>query len=114
LLERLVANLVSNAIGHNVADGVANVQVTPARDGGTRLTVVNSGAAVPGAVVSDLVKPFRRNTAARTGSHRGQGLGLAIVQAVADYHGAKLAIHPREAGGLAVTVGFPARAGSPI
>jgi signal transduction histidine kinase len=76
-------------------------------DGQVRLTVVNTGPEIPQAVVSDLVKPFRRSTAARTGSHKGQGLGLAIVQAVADYHAATLKITPRTGGGLQVELPFP-------
>jgi signal transduction histidine kinase len=108
LMERLVANLVRNAIVHNVSEGTAAVRLEMAGEGGVRLTVTNTGPEIPQAVASDLVKPFRRSTAARTGSHKGQGLGLAIVQAVADYHAATLTIRPRDGGGLHVEVVFPA------
>jgi signal transduction histidine kinase len=111
LLERLVGNVVGNAIVHNVPGGMARVRVGPADGGGVGVNVGNTGPIIPEAALTDLVKPFRRGTAVRTGSHRGQGLGLAIIQAVADYHGAKVTIRPRGGGGLDVTVVF---AGAPI
>jgi signal transduction histidine kinase len=115
LLDRLVANLVRNGIVHNLPGGegdgearrTADVRVEVDDDGQVRLSVTNTGPEVPEAAVADLVKPFRRSTAARTGSHKGQGLGLAIVQAVADYHEATLTIRPGHPGGLQVQVLFP-------
>jgi signal transduction histidine kinase len=107
LIERLVANLVGNAVVHNVCGGVARVWVSRGVGGRVCLGVVNSGPVVAGSAVARLVQPFQRVGVQRTGGHRGQGLGLAVVDAVAVYHGATLAIEPREGGGLDVTVVFP-------
>jgi signal transduction histidine kinase len=89
LAESLVANLVDNAIRHNVADG--HVQVTTAmRDGVAFLSVSNSGPVIPPAEVGALLEPFRQLDAERTRHDGGHGLGLAIVCA----HGR----HPRHPG----------------
>ena len=110
LAERLAANLVDNALNHNVAHGHADV-ATMTRDGKAVLTVVNSGPVVPPAEVDRLVRPFQRLGADRTGHRKGLGLGLSIVQAIAAAHGATLAIHPRPGGGLQAEVTFPAPPG---
>lgn len=107
LAEALVANLVDNAIRHNVPDG--HVQVTTsARDGAGCLSVSNSGPVIPPGEVGRLLEPFRQLAGERTRHGGGHGLGLAIVAAVASAHGASLAVTPRPEGGLDVTVKFPA------
>ena len=106
LAERLAANLVDNALNHNLAHGHADI-ATMTRDGMAVLTVVNSGPVVPPAEVDRLVRPFQRLGADRTGHRKGLGLGLSIVQAIAAAHGATLAIHPRPGGGLRAEVTFP-------
>lgn len=108
LLDRLVGNLVENAVVHNVAGGRLDVR-TGTVAGQAVLSVGNTGPAVPAAEVSRLVRPFQRLGADRTGRgpDRGLGLGLSIVDAVATAHQARLAVVPRAGGGLAVTVTFP-------
>ena len=106
LVESLVANLVDNAVRHNVADG--QVQVSTAADGGLAcLSVSNSGPVIPPAEVDRLVEPFRQLDGERTRHGGGHGLGLAIVSAVASAHDASLAVRARPGGGLDVTVVFP-------
>lgn len=100
LAERLVVNLVDNAIRHNVPGGWVEVTC-----GGGVLTVTNSGPVVPAGAVRQLFQPFERLGRARTGT--GLGLGLSIVQAVATAHDARVTAVPRVEGGLIVTVTFP-------
>jgi signal transduction histidine kinase len=99
LAERLVANLVDNAIRHNTASGW--VSVSCARG---VLTVANTGPEVPPQEVARLFEPFQR-LAVRTGD--GLGLGLSIVRAIATAHDATVAAASRPEGGLVVTVTFP-------
>ena len=106
LLERLVTNLVSNAIRHNVAGGRIEV-ATRAESGRARLSVVNSGPLVPAGELERLFQPFQRLNSNHDG---GVGLGLAIVQAIADAHDAVLTATPRPGGGLGIDVAFPALA----
>lgn len=105
LLGRLVANLVTNAVVHNVPDGWVRLSTTSTA-GHVVLAVANSGPVVPADQVAGLVEPFRRLGTARTG-HRGAGLGLSIVSAVVDAHDGTLALHPEPAGGLDVRVTLP-------
>jgi signal transduction histidine kinase len=110
LLGHLVANLVQNAIRHNRPGGWVAV-VTETVGDGARLAVRNTGPVVPPDDVDRLFEPFSRMGTARTGSIRGSGLGLSIVRAVADTHGATIATDAPEDGGLSVVVDFPSVAG---
>jgi signal transduction histidine kinase len=110
LIERLVANLVDNAISHNTADGW--IEVTTAVDAGQAvLSVANSGVAIPAEEVQRLARPFHRLGRDRTIHGDGHGLGLSIVDAIATAHGATLAFHAQPAGGLRVEVRFPGPSG---
>jgi signal transduction histidine kinase len=107
LLERLVANLVDNAVGHNVAGGWMEV-ATASAGGAVTLTVHNGGDPVPPEQVAALFEPFRRLAADRVGTDRGHGLGLSIVEAVATAHGGTVRAEARAGGGLSVLVSLPA------
>lgn len=98
LAERLVVNLVDNALRHNVPGGWAEVTC-----GGGVLRVANTGPVVTD--VDRLFEPFHRGGRARSGE--GLGLGLSIVRAIASAHGATVTAAPRDGGGLVVTVTFP-------
>lgn len=106
LVERLIANLLDNAIRHNIPEG--HVEITT----GTRhqrafLAVANSGATIPPEEVPRLLQPFERLHGTRTSHASGSGLGLAIVDAIAAAHRATLTAQPRPGGGLTVEVTFP-------
>lgn len=108
LLEHLIANLVENAIRHNVERGHVHIS-TASRGGDAVLTVANSGAVVPATEVDRLFQPFQRLDGHRT--HRrgeGHGLGLSIVRAIAIAHGATITAKPLPEGGLSLSVAFPA------
>jgi signal transduction histidine kinase len=106
LVERLVSNLVENAIRHNVANGSVRIRVAP-QAGGAVLAMSNSGQQVPEGEVERLLQPFQRLTSERIGTGEGLGLGLSIVAAIADAHGAALDVRPGDDGGLEVEVRFP-------
>jgi signal transduction histidine kinase len=111
LAERLIANLVDNGLRHNAPGGHVEV-VTGTRDAGSVLSVINTGPVVPVAAVDRLLQPFQRLGPDRTARGSGHGLGLSIVQAVAQAHSAALVITPQPDGGLQVEVTFP-RAAAP-
>ena len=105
LVMSLVANLVDNAVRHNVPDG--HVQVATGTHGGRPwLFVSNSGPVIPPGEVGRLLEPFQQLDGERTRRDGGHGLGMAIVAAVAGAHGADLAVRARPEGGLDVTVTF--------
>lgn len=104
----LVANLVSNAIRHNVDGG--RVEVSTATAGGHAvLRVGNTGPLVPPDEVDRLFQPFQRLGAQRVRRADGHGLGLAIVRAIVTVHGAELTVDARREGGLDITVRFGPR-----
>ena len=100
LVERLVANLVENAVRHNEPGG--QVQVTT-RAGLVR--VENTGRVIGPGDVRRLAEPFERLH--RDSDGPGAGLGLSIVRAVAAAHGADLTLRARSGGGLVAEVVFP-------
>lgn len=106
LLERLVSNLVENAIRYNQGGGWVRVEVGP-RDGDAVLEVANSGIMVPASVAAALFEPFRRWQIDRPGQPRGYGLGLAVVRSVATAHHGTATAVPLAEGGLLVTVRLP-------
>jgi signal transduction histidine kinase len=108
LIERLVANLLDNALRYNHAGGSVHL-ATEDQPGGGRLTVTNTGPVVPDDQITRLLEPFQRITPSRTGQHDGLGLGLSIVQAITTAHRARLHINAGEGGGLRIEIRFPPR-----
>ena len=106
LVERLVANLLTNAVHHNVADGRVEV-ATGVQEGRAVVSVTNTGLLIPPADVDRLFQPFQRLDPRRANYQDGHGLGLSIVRAIAIAHGAALAAEPGPGGGLCVKVIFP-------
>jgi signal transduction histidine kinase len=103
LLERLVANLLENAIRHG-APGVIDVAVGHA-DGRVRVTVSSGGDVIVPEDLARITQPFER---LRRGRRVGVGLGLSIVRAVAEAHGGRLLPSANPGGGLRVDVLLPA------
>ena len=100
LLERLVGNLVENAVRYG-----SDVRVAVDRRGDeARLVVRNAGDPVPDAALARLTQPFQRLDRTRG---RGSGLGLSIVDAVAQAHGGSLRLAAPRAGGLTAEVRLP-------
>ena len=106
LLERLAANLVENAVRYNAVVGWVRVR-TGVERGEATLHVANPGARIDPAAVEGLLEPFRRMESSRARSTGGYGLGLAVVRAVAQAHGGRIAVLARREGGLEVTVSLP-------
>ena len=106
LAERLIANLADNALRHNVPGGYIEI-VTGTKNSRAVLSVINTGPVVPAEAVDRLLQPFQRLAADRTSHGDGLGLGLSIVQAITQAHGAALTIRPRPSGGLRAEVSFP-------
>jgi signal transduction histidine kinase len=108
LLERVVGNLVENAVRHNVDGGwlaVTTRRLTHEGPPRVELVVASSGPELDPEKVPDLFEPFRRG-ADRVGS--GSGLGLSIVRAVVRSHGGSVDAEPVAGGGLSVRVVLPA------
>jgi two-component system sensor histidine kinase VanS len=109
LLLRMVANLVQNAIVHNLPAGGTVTVHTETQPGAGVLRVENTGPPLPPEFVPTLTEPFQRGAArTRADEHAGVGLGLAIVHSVTRAHDGTLELIPCSTGGLRVTVRLPA------
>ena len=106
LVERLVANLLTNAVRHNVVDGRIEI-VTRVEQGKAVISVTNTGPLIPPAEVDRLFQPFQRLDPRRAHYKDGHGLGLSIVRAIATAHQAGISAHSMPNGGLSVSVIFP-------
>jgi signal transduction histidine kinase len=104
LVERVVANLVDNAVRYNVTAGSVQVE-TGTDQGQSYLSVTNTGPLVPGPKVASLFEPFTRLDK-RVANGNGVGLGLSIVASVVAAHHGRLHAHALPEGGLKITVWF--------
>jgi signal transduction histidine kinase len=103
LVERLVCNLIDNAVRHNTPGGWLEV-TSGSRDGLAFLTVANSGPVIGEREVSALFEPFyRRCQHGGPDAPEGSGLGLSIAASVVKAHHGEISATPLPAGGLAVT-----------
>jgi signal transduction histidine kinase len=112
LLERLVRNLVDNAIRYNHPGGWIEVTTSGVADRAV-VTVRNSGEAISLTDVDRLFEPFQRSDPNRVAGGRSSGLGLAIVRSIVRAHHGTVAALPNPNGGLTVTATLPARDAPP-
>lgn len=104
LLTQMLANLIENSIRHCPAG--AGITVTLRQEAGMpTLFVADTGPGIPASEREKVFRRFYRLEASRTTP--GSGLGLALVKAVADLHGASVELSDNNPG-LRVTVRFPA------
>ncbi|MGZ4196156.1 MAG: sensor histidine kinase [Solirubrobacteraceae bacterium] len=106
LIERMIANLVENAVRHNNPDGWIGVR-TLEQAGGAVFEIANTGASVPADQIPTLFEPFAR-AEQRLNSSDGVGLGLSVASAIARAHHAAITARPRPDGGLVMSVTLPA------
>jgi signal transduction histidine kinase len=105
LLERLIANLVENAVRHNTPGGWIGIRTTQ-QDGNAVFEIANTGAGVTAEQVPTLFEPFARADQ-RVNPTEGVGLGLSIADAIARAHNATINARPRPGGGLEISVTVP-------
>jgi signal transduction histidine kinase len=107
LIERLISNLLDNAIRHNDERGIVEI-ATGVDAEGSYVTVENTGPVVPAWALERLFEPFSRvDEIRRAEASEHHGLGLSIVRSIANAHDGRIEAKPREGGGLTVRVSFP-------
>ncbi|MBX9701442.1 MAG: HAMP domain-containing histidine kinase, partial [Acetobacteraceae bacterium] len=109
LVAQMLANLVENAVRHGRAGGRVGLALRPpaAAGAGAMVVIQDDGPGIPAAERDRVFRRFVRLDAAR--ATPGSGLGLALVRAVAELHGAEVALE--DAGpGLRAVLRFPAAA----
>ena len=94
-LQRVLFNLIQNAIRHTPADGTVTVRTSRLGEG-VEIEVADTGAGIPAEERERVFAPFHRLDAARTDA--GAGLGLAISRAIVEAHGGRIWIADAHAG----------------
>jgi signal transduction histidine kinase len=105
LLTQALANLVENALRHTPPGTRIDVRLEGSSATGGRLSVEDDGPGVAEADLPRLTDRFYRGESSRTTP--GNGLGLSLVSAVAELHGATLDLNVMKPG-LRVSLSFPA------
>lgn len=107
LLDRLVANLVENALRHGGATREGVEVVLSAAGETVTLSVLDRGPGFPAELLARPFERFARGDRSRNRATGGAGLGLAIVRAIARAHGGDAHLENREGGGASVRVSLP-------
>ena len=105
-LERLLLNLLDNAIKFTPADGTISVRVS--LDGGmTRLDVRDTGIGIPLELQPRIFERFFRADPARSSGTEGVGLGLSLSRWIVDRHRGRIEVHSQPGQGSTFTVFLP-------
>jgi two-component system, OmpR family, phosphate regulon sensor histidine kinase PhoR len=103
--ERVLFNLVTNALRHTPSDGAIAVRVER-RNSDLLLRVEDSGEGLSAEAPARMFERFWRADRARSGS--GAGLGLAIARGLVEAHGGKIWAENRPQGGACISFTLPA------
>jgi signal transduction histidine kinase len=106
-VERVLYNLVANALRHTPSDGSVAVLVQPG-EGEVCVTVEDTGEGIPPEALRRAFDRFWRADRARTPAEGGAGLGLAIAQGLVEAQGGRIWAENRPGGGARVSFTLPA------
>ena len=90
LIERVLENLVDNAIRHTPPGGKVELRVVPAQPGNVEVMVVDSGPGIPARDLPHIFDRFYRAADSRRQEPGGAGLGLAIAKRIIELHNSTL------------------------
>jgi two-component system osmolarity sensor histidine kinase EnvZ len=102
-ITRALTNLIGNALRYA---GPPVLVQSRCVDGAIHVSVLDSGPGIDECEIESLKRPFTRGR--RSTGISGAGLGLAIVERIARFHGGALALLRREGGGLHARIELPA------
>jgi signal transduction histidine kinase len=106
--KQIVLNLVTNAIKFTEPGGRVTVSVRREPDGGVALAVADTGIGMDQEEIEVALQPFQQIDSGLARRHEGTGLGLPLVKALAELHGARFELESERGKGTIATVRFPA------
>ncbi|MBN1654380.1 MAG: hypothetical protein JXA30_11475 [Deltaproteobacteria bacterium] len=101
LLERALINLTTNAVEASSEGKTVELSATHDTNGGVTFSITDSGSGIPDEEVEKVFEPLY------TKKSRGTGLGLSVVEKIADLHGGVIALSKRETGGTVARLYIP-------
>jgi len=107
MTERILDNLISNALRHAPDGGRVALTVT-GQDGGAMVTVADNGPGIDAEEMAHLFEPFYQGSGNASGSHAG--LGLAIAQRMTELQQGRISVHNRSQGGAEFRLWLPSPA----
>ena len=109
-IQRVLFNLIENARRYGQTAGTDRVDLTVStRDHPPRIEVADRGVGIPREAIKRMRQPFTRLDTARSQAN-GAGLGLAIIDRIAQRHRARFELSPRDGGGLSARLVFAKKA----
>ena len=105
-VERIIENLVSNALRHTAADAHVWVRAHN-QDGGVLIVVEDDGAGIPPELTEEVFEPFRQAPGSAAEHSPGVGVGLSLVRRFAELHGGRAWVQDRAGGGASFRVFLP-------
>jgi len=105
-VERIVENLVANALRHTAPEAQVLVWAH-AVDGGIEIGVDDAGPGVPDDARESIFEPFEQRPGPTSGHSPGVGIGLSLVRRFAELHDGRAWVEPREGGGSSFRVFLP-------
>jgi PAS domain S-box-containing protein len=106
-VKQMLLNLVSNAVKFSPEETRITLTVTQSSDRSIQFAVADQGIGIAASDMERVLRPFEQVENAFSRSHDGVGLGLALVQSMAQAHGATLRIDSTLGEGTTVTIAFP-------
>jgi PAS domain S-box-containing protein len=103
--EKIVLNLLSNALKFTF-EGEIEIALSAAGTG-VELRVRDTGVGIPAAELPNMFARFHRVRGARSRSHEGTGIGLALVKELVRLHGGRVDVESSEGAGTTFTVEIP-------
>ncbi|WP_415579195.1 sensor histidine kinase [Hydrogenibacillus schlegelii] len=108
MLDRVLDNVLSNALKFTPAGGQVTVTLGPADGGAAEIRVEDTGIGIPEEARERVFERFYRVDKARSRAHGGSGLGLSIAREIVERHGGTIRAEGRPGGGTAIVIRLPA------
>ncbi|QZA33002.1 ATP-binding protein [Hydrogenibacillus sp. N12] len=108
MLDRVLDNVLSNALKFTPAGGRVTVTLGPADGGAAEIRVEDTGVGIPEEARERVFERFYRVDKARSRAHGGSGLGLSIAREIVERHGGTIRAEGRPGGGTAIVIRLPA------